>query len=673
MSMAATSPMHAGASWHEPMFFGIHYDLHAVANDTQLGQELTVEHLIERLSRVRPDWIQCDCKGHPGYTSWPTKVGSTLPGVVNDALRIHRDATRTLGIPLAVHYSGVWDTRAIELHPAWARVDEHGRPDGLRHTGEEWPPRPVMTCRLSGYDDELMIPQLLELIDTYDVDGFWVDGENWVSRPCWCERCRAKFTRRTEVEAIPTAPGQPSWAAWLAFHRDLFIEHVARYAHAVHARKSGCLVCSNWMYSARQPEAVRAPMDYLSGDYDWAWGANRAAIEGRVLDGRGLSWDLMAWMIIKTGRWDEDRPWTLKTATHLCQDAAEAVALGGAVMLYIQPQRTGWLAGWHQDLIAEVADFCRARKDACFRSKTVPQAAVLHLAGHYYAHNDPLFDNGLALQPVEGALHALLETHRSTDVLTEEDALRRMSAYSLVVVPEQTSLSRPLRAALEAYARGGGQVLMSGAHLSHEYSDLVGAKPDGDAVSGDVYLPARARVVPVAGSWQPVVPGTSTEAWVRRLSQQDPDKDGTEQIVVTRHALGRGAIVAVHGPVFQDYVIVHYPDLRAFIGDVVRRMGIEWLVELDAPARLEAVLRRKRGNLLVNLINRGAGKALSPARVVVEELPPIQDVVMRLRHAEQPTAVTIVPGGTQADWSYTDGLVTVRVPRVDIHTVIVVT
>ncbi len=41
---------------------------------------------------------------------------------------------------------------------------------------------PDITCRSSGYDDELMIPQMIELIDNYDVDGFWVDGENWASR-----------------------------------------------------------------------------------------------------------------------------------------------------------------------------------------------------------------------------------------------------------------------------------------------------------------------------------------------------------------------------------------------------------------------------------------------------------------------------------------------------------
>ena len=68
-------------NWHENVFFGIHYDLHANAQDTELGRELTPAHLRERLLRTRPDWVQTDCKGHPGYTSWPTSVGSTSPEI----------------------------------------------------------------------------------------------------------------------------------------------------------------------------------------------------------------------------------------------------------------------------------------------------------------------------------------------------------------------------------------------------------------------------------------------------------------------------------------------------------------------------------------------------------------------------------------------------------------
>ena len=366
------------SGWHEDVFFGIHNDLHATALDTELGRELTPELLRTRLLETHPDWIQTDCKGHPGYTSWPTKVGSTSPGVVKDALRIYRDVTREMGIKLGVHYSGVVDVRAIELHPEWGRVDAAGKLD-------KW-----ATCRLHGYDDKLMIPQMMEIIDTYDVDGFWVDGENWAARPCWCNLCKAEFTRRTGIHEIPTEKGQPHWNEWLAFHRDLFVEHVTRYTNAIHARKPACQVVSNWMYSMYEPEAVKAPIDYLSGDIVPWEGVDLAAIQGRILDARQMSWDLMAWGYTHAG--GDDSPLVFKPALHLEQELSEPVALGGAVMIDETPQRSGWLTPWHNEIMAKVGDYCRARKEACFHSKTVPQAAVLFLPEHFYATNTPLYD-----------------------------------------------------------------------------------------------------------------------------------------------------------------------------------------------------------------------------------------------------------------------------------------
>ena len=92
----------------------------------------------------------------------------------------------------------------------------------------------------------------------------------------------------------------------------------------------------------------------------------------------------------------------------------------------------------------------------------------------------------------------------------------------------------------------------------------------------------------------------------------------------------------------------------------------------DGPPRLEMVLRQKAGKLMVNLLNRGSGETLSPNRTVIEELPPVHDVTLRIRRASRPQSVTAVPADTEIEWHYGDGIATVTVPRVDIHTVVVV-
>jgi hypothetical protein len=50
----------------------------------------------------------------------------------------------------------------------------------------------------------------------------------------------------------------------------------------------------------------------------------------------------------------------------------------------------------------------------------------------------------------------------------------------------------------------------------------------------------------------------------------------------------------------------------------------------------------------------------------------VHDVTLRIRRESRPKSVTAVPAETELRWEYGDGIVTVAVPRVDIHTIVVV-
>ena len=58
------------------------------------------------LDRVRPDYVQYDCKGHVGWAGYPTKVGWAAPGIKKDSLAVWRKVTRERGVGLYIHYSG---------------------------------------------------------------------------------------------------------------------------------------------------------------------------------------------------------------------------------------------------------------------------------------------------------------------------------------------------------------------------------------------------------------------------------------------------------------------------------------------------------------------------------------------------------------------------------------
>src|SRR5512138_3621422 len=96
-SFAAETPARLKRS---ESFLGIHYDFHAGKDCTEIGKNTTPQMVANILNQVKPDYIQIDCKGHPGLSSYPTKVGNQAPGFVGDPLRLFRQVTAERGVGL---------------------------------------------------------------------------------------------------------------------------------------------------------------------------------------------------------------------------------------------------------------------------------------------------------------------------------------------------------------------------------------------------------------------------------------------------------------------------------------------------------------------------------------------------------------------------------------------
>ena len=654
--------MRSQTNWHAKGFFGLHYDLHANENDTVLGKDATFEHIYAQLIKVRPDFVQYDCKGHPGYAGYPTKVGTPAPGIVGDALKVWRQVTRKLNIPLSVHYSGLWDTVAVSQHPAWARVQA----DGVRHKDR--------VCCNSAYVEELMIPQMLEVIDWYDVDGFWVDGDNWCASPCYCEACAALFEAETGIGRIPRSQGDPCWARWLAFHRESYEDYVREYTQAVHERKRDCLVCSNWMYSLRQPEEIRVPVDYLSGDFTPSFGCENAAVESRFLNSRGLSWNLMAWGFFSVGQPHEGWTypgWTFKTGEHLKQEAAEVMANGGNLFIYDQPQRSGRLAGWHHDILAEVARFCRQRQPFCQGTASVPQVALLHDPADYYAKNEPLYNPGRATDALQGALQALLENHFHTDILNDATLRRRIGEYPLVVVPEPDNLSAEVIAACQDYVHRGGHLLVSGPKAPALFSEVLGIEPEGEPQIAAYALAAGEERVSLKGLWQMVRPkGASIVQYL--YGGEESSEDRLEEPAATLNGFGKGKALGIFGPVFEYLFQTHYPRLRKWLGDILDQLNPPNLLSVSAPARVEISLRTKENKMLLHLVNRGAGHPLSARNHAVEDIPPVGPIKITIPVSAEPKGVYLAPEKGEFASRWVPGSLEVAIASLHIHSVLVV-
>ncbi len=636
-------------------FFGLHYDFHAGQDGTEIGKTLTRASLLALCRKVKPDYLQCDCKGHPGIASYPTRVGSPAPGFVRDPLRLWREVTAAEGVALYMHYSGVWDNAAVKRHPSWARVDETGRRD------------PQKTSVFGPYVDRLLIPQLKELSDVYGVDGVWVDGDCWGTLLDYGPRVLEAFRRATGIRTVPRRPGDPHFDAFKAFCREGFRRYLARYVDALHAHNPDFQVCSNWAYSSFMPEPVNTAVDFLSGDYSLQDSINTARLEARYLAQQEKPWDLMAWSFSATFG---EGAYTTKTLPQLQQEAAAVLSLGGGFQAYVQQRRDGSINRWHLDRLAALAAFCRERQAICHQSTAVPQIGLILSTDWFYRQlHRPFAAWNKELEPLHGILKLLLEGRQAVDLVSEHHLAGRMADFPLLVLPESTPLAPAFRRALLAYVRAGGALLIVGPDACAPFARELGirrAKPIAEQVR---WLEYGGELAGIKSRLNPVTYRAGVKPFGRLHAHNDLTPDPVPAAGIAR--LGKGRIAGVNLNLGERGLHAVTTVMRGFLNGLVRELFPRPLVEVTGPGEVDVVVRRQAGQLAVHLINTG-GPHADKQVYTYDHIPPAGPLTVSIRVPRRPRQVRLEPGGRALRFHMRAGRVTVTLPALSIHNALVV-
>jgi len=632
-------------------FLGVHFDFHAGPDCTEIGKNTTRKMIENVIDQVHPDYLQIDCKGHPGLSSYPTKAGNPAPGFVGDPLRLWRQVTAERGVALYMHYSGVWDSEAIRQHPDWAVVNADGSTNGNA------------TSFFSAYDDRLLIPQLRELAGDYGVDGAWVDGECWASKPDYGEAARKAFREATGIADLPRKPGEPHWYEFLQFNREAFRGHLRHYINEVKKTHPDLQLCSNWAFTDHMPEAVCAPVDWISGDYSPEDSVNSARFSARYLARQGKPWDLMAWSFTtKPGKDGSNR----KSVVQLQREAAVVLALGGGFQAYFTQKRDGAIREEQIPTMAEVARFCRARQAFCHRAEPVPQVALLYSTAAHYREINGLFDRDLSR--LRGTLQALLEGQQSVEVLSEHNLGSRMAEYPLIVVPETDYLEPGFKQELVTYVQGGGNLLLVGPRTASIFASELGATIEGAPRSGTRYLAYAGALTPTQDLTQSVTLGNAEP--FGRLHESN-DTNSAAQPAASIATLGRGRIAATYSSFSRGYLGDRSETARAFLGDLTRQLFPKPLVQVNGSPDVDVAVNRLHGRLAINLVNT-AGPHADTQSPIHDSIPPVGPLTLRIQAPQKPTRITLEPGGEPLPFEYRDGEARLTLPRLDIHRIVLV-
>ncbi len=629
-------------------FLGIHFDFHAGADCTNVGAHTTPAMVGNIITLVRPDYLQIDCKGHPGFSSYPTKVGQPVPGFVGDPLRVWREVTAARGVALFMHYSGVYERQAIR-RPGWAALNADGKPNDRA------------TSLFGPYADQLLIPQLRELAGVYGVDGAWVDGECWAAAADYGAPALQAFRAATGLGEVPRKPGQPHWFEFLQFNREAFRNYLRHYVSEVKRTNPDFQLCSNWAFTDHMPEPVCAPVDFLSGDYSPDNSVNSARLAARYLARQGKPWDLMAWSFSRKTK--EGR--TQKSAVQLQREAALVLAQGGGFQAYFKQKRDGSIFDEQMPVMGKVAKFCRARQELCHHAQAVPQLGLLLSTADHYRRVNSLF--GRDHSRINGILQALLESQWPVEVLGEHQLAGRLADYPLLIVPECDYLEPAFRDSLAAYARDGGRLLLLGPNTARLFASELGLQTQGNLqTNAALQLVHGGQTLALKGNVQFAhVPGAQTCGQLLAANALQV----TGRPAATLVKFGRGQLAATHCNLGQAYLRDRPELLRRYLSDLVRALFPQPLVEVQGSPEVEVTLMRNRGKLLLNLINTAGPHQTQP---ILDDIPPVGPLTVSLRLDRKPAAVTLEPGARPLAFEFQDGRLRLTVPRVEIHDIIAV-
>jgi len=611
-------------------FFGIHFDFHANEEDNEIGKNTTramIEYIIDQ---VHPDFLQIDCKGHKGFSSYPTKVGNVPPaGIVGDPLKLWRQVTAERGVSLIMHYSGVIDAKAVQDHPDWCVIDPTGEPAGRS------------TSLFGPYADKLLIPQLKELALDYGVDGVWVDGDCWGVNPDYSPAALDAFKKATGISKAPLNAKEPHWFEFMEIQREAFRKYLLHYVTEVKKVAPNFQIASNWAYSERMPEAVSVPVDFLSGDVVPIESAS-ARVSARYLAGQGKPWDLMAWGF--TGA-KEDR--VLKTAVQLEHEAAMSLAAGGGFQVYLKQKHDGSVPAEEIASMPELAKFCRARQPFCHRAKAVPQVAMLLSTPAYYRSIPEPFAR--KTETYLDPMRALLGGRYSVELLSEHRLTGRMKEYPLIAIPDWDYVEPAFKKELLAYVQDGGQLLLIGRNPAKQFASELDIQLE--ELPATEPAPA-ADGKPAKRSLYDEQPPVKITLGPKAEAIDIPIKSGTPVVFTTPAAslahLGKGRIAAVYSA----------KPIGLLLAGVARRLFPEPMVDINGRGGPEISINRINGKLAVNLVNPKA-EPLGPAEYTIRQQP-------------QPAKVTLQPANEALPFKYEDGKILVTVPKVEIYDILLV-
>lgn len=649
-------------------FRQVHLDFHTSPLIPDVGRDFDPAAFASQLEEARVNSVTVFAKCHHGMSYYPTKIGIRHPNLDRDLLGEMMQACRQRGIRTPVYISVVWDEQMAHDHPEWQQVT----PDGVAgaippfNAGWKW------LCMNSPYLDYVEA-QTEEVVRRYDADGIFFDIIMVTSPGCTCRYCvdgmvsegldpqNEEHLRRYGVQVARRTMDRLSRAVWK--HRPglkVFYNSRLRLARD---EESG--------WRSELPFMTHVEIESLPSGQ---WGYLHYPLFARYVQTLGAPYLGMTARFHKS--WADFGG--LKNEAALEYEVFSMLATGAQCSIGDQLHPRGALEKPAYDLIGKVYRSVEAKEPWCAGAEPVKEVGVLVTVEGWEREAD--------LTAEEGATQALLQSRRQFQLV---DSVADWDDYKILVLPDRYPVDGTTAERLRAYVERGGSLLASGASVLEgndgAMARLLGVEPSGTPDytthyiedGGYLGLPAMPHVMYEAPVLVTPSPGTEVlarvvrpyfdRAWDHFSSHRQTAPEGpTEFAAVTQ----RGRVIYIAGPIFTAYRRHGNRVYRRILEACLDRLAPRRPVEASIPTAGQVTLMKQGDRLVCHLLHYVAERR-TPDIDIIEDVVPLSDVMLSVGMEQHPSRVYLAPQEQPLNWRYGDGMVTVVVPEVRGHQMVV--
>lgn len=666
-------------SWIWERMRQIHIDFHMPEFPKDAIKNFNAKEFVGELKRAKVNLIAAFCKCHFGNSFYNTAIGHKHSGLKEDFFGEVLEESHKNDIKVLAYYSLGTDEYVVENNPDWYQVDEEGKVrDG---GGTVW----KMPCMNSPYREEIVIPQMKEITQNYDIDGVFIDIPYIKNNYCFCRYCKKKFKEEHGIELTP-ALLKSDGDTVIRFGQNSAVRCLQEIRKAVKKLKPDIPILINCAGKVGEPKGVYDAADYGVWESQPAVGTFLYhSVKSRFVRQHDMPVQVM------TVRFTEG--WGLmscKTAEQLKYEMAAIMANGGMPNIGDQVMTDGTLQKGAYDIIEEVFEFVEEREKYCTRQKSVPHIAMLanYTSNRYWDKGD---------FSTLGACKMLIEGHQQFDLFYNDD-FKDLSLYKVVLMPETVNLNDASISKLREFVNNGGLLITAGKALlpkgstNFRLADVLGVdfhefSPYRFAyiAQNDILWKGMAAIPQLLdGAFIKTTPST---AEVLSLIQwpcgesvpprafrhpMPPPGDISDFPAICVNRYGQGKAVYIAAPIFRSYWDNNHFWLKYIINNCIDLYDGDKPYIIEGYPGLEAAMTERDGKRylhLVNFQNVHTGSRDTALYDPVEQITPIHDLKVKIR-AGGIKKVFLQPEGIELSVNIQNEFAEVVVPKVHIYSII---